>query len=90
MHHPPKPPAETVRIAVESSDLVELVDAIVEAVDTDRADQIHRVRAALEHFNLAETFTDELRLSGVPSATWQRCEFCGEVIDDFETSKEAA
>lgn len=90
MHHPAGQPSAPVRLAIQQGNLIELVDAIVQAVDTDRADQVRRLQAALEYLDLAETFSIELRLSGVPSATWQRCEFCGEVVDDFETSKEAA
>lgn len=72
------------------SDSLELVDAIVSAVDTERNDEIERVRAALASVGLDQAFTDEIRLSGVPSTTWQRCEFCGDAIDDFEISQEAA
>lgn len=67
---------------------LELVDAIVAAVDVDRADEVRRTRVALECLGLAGAFNDELRLAGVPSASWQRCQFCSEVIDEFEAAQE--
>ena len=69
---------------------VELVDAIVSAVDLDRSDAITRVQAALQYLELDRAFADELRLSGVPSITWQRCQFCSEVIDEHNIAEEAA
>jgi len=90
MNRRPKLTVDLVPMAFDRSRLVELVDAIAAAVDLDRTDEIRRVDAALDHLGLSEWFNDELRLSGVPSTTWQRCEFCGEVIDDFEISQEVA
>ncbi|MEM9656629.1 MAG: hypothetical protein AAGA65_31430 [Actinomycetota bacterium] len=52
----------------EDPDLVELVDAVVSAVDTDRSWEIERVAAALEPFGGAALFGDELRLNGSGSA----------------------
>ena len=46
------------------TDLVDLVDALVEAVDTDRADAIDRVQAALQPFGASTLFAAELRLNG--------------------------
>jgi hypothetical protein len=43
--------------------LVELIDALVEAVDADRADEIDRLRSALEPFGGCQLFDAELRLS---------------------------
>ena len=46
-------------------DLVDLVDALVEAVDTDRATTpIDRVQAALQPFGASTLFAAELRLNG--------------------------
>ncbi len=52
---------------VVDSEAVELVDAIVAAVDVDRTDEVNRVRAALQHLGLDQAFADEVRLSGLPS-----------------------
>jgi hypothetical protein len=91
MNRPSKPTLDPAPTAPDrSSYLVDLVDAIAAAVDTDRTDEVRRVSAALDRFGLADAFNDELRLSGLPSTTWQRCEFCGDAIDDFEISQEAA
>lgn len=48
----------------ESPDLTGLVDALVEAVDTDRVDEVDRVRAALSPFGGSILFAAELRLNG--------------------------
>ena len=58
--------------AVErSTDLIHLVDALVEAVDTDREDAVERVRSALEPFGASAMFATELRLNGQSSEqTW--------------------
>jgi hypothetical protein len=49
-----------------------LIDALVEAIDTDRDDAVHRVQAALEPFGAASLFTAELRLNGRSSeGLWQ-------------------
>ncbi len=48
-----------------------LVDALVEAVDTDRVDAARRVQAALEPFGAASLFAAEVRLNGRSSdAVW--------------------
>ncbi|MEM9655650.1 MAG: hypothetical protein AAGA65_26425 [Actinomycetota bacterium] len=53
--------------------LVELVDALVVAVDLDRASEVDRVTRALEPFGASRLFTDELRLNGTPSSeSWER------------------
>jgi len=59
----------------------ELVDAIVAAVDLDRSDEVIRLTSALGCLGLDEAFADELRLSGVPSATWGLCPLCSEVVE---------
>lgn len=48
-------------------DLVELIDAVVSAVDTDRSWEVERVAAALEPFGGGALFGDELRLNGTGS-----------------------
>ncbi|MEM9561085.1 MAG: hypothetical protein AAGA93_00620 [Actinomycetota bacterium] len=68
----------------------ELVDAVAAAVDTDRWSEVERVRAALEPFGLAGDFADELRLFGVGSNTWGRCEFCGDVVAEMDADAEVA
>jgi hypothetical protein len=50
-----------------SPDLVELVDALVEAVDLNRWTEIDRLRLALEPFGVVPMFDAELRLNGLPS-----------------------
>ena len=50
--------------AAPSTDVTYLVDALVEAVDTDREDAVERVRAALEPFGASILFATELRLNG--------------------------
>ena len=49
-------------------DLGELVDAVVAAIDTDRAWEVERVASALQPFGGADMFVDELRLNGAPSS----------------------
>lgn len=49
-----------------------LVDALVEAIDTDRSDAVTRVQAALEPFGASSLFSAELRLNGRSSeGLWQ-------------------
>lgn len=48
-------------------ELAELVDALVEAVDTGRWVEIDRLRSALEPFGAASLFDAELRLNGTVS-----------------------
>lgn len=47
--------------------LVDLVDALVEAIDTNRLNETQRVRSALEPFGVTGLFDAELRLNGAPS-----------------------
>jgi len=47
-----------------SVELMALVDALVEAIDTDRATAVDRVRDALGPFGGAALFDAELRLNG--------------------------
>ena len=49
------------------TDLVSLVDALVEAIDTDRADAVDRVREALAPFGGSTLFAAEVRLNGQSS-----------------------
>jgi len=70
--------------------VLELVDAVAAAVDADRATEVDRVRAALEPLGLDEAFTFELRLSGVGSLTWGRCEFCSDVLAELDASEGVA
>ena len=48
-------------------DLVDLVDALVAAVDTARTWEVERVQAALTTLGAAAIFAEELRLNGVAS-----------------------
>lgn len=50
-----------------SLELVTLIDALVEAIDTDRDDAVDRVRDALGPFGGSPLFTAELRLNGSSS-----------------------
>ena len=45
-------------------DLVDLIDALVEAIDTDRYDAVDRVQTALQPFGGSTLFAAELRLNG--------------------------
>jgi hypothetical protein len=54
------------------TDLVDLVDAVVAAVDTDRTWELERVAEALAPFGGTALFTEELRLNGLAS-----CQTCG-------------
>lgn len=52
--------------------LVELVDALVVAIDLDRASEVDRVARALEPLGASRRFADELRLNGTSSSEgWQ-------------------
>ena len=55
--------------------LVDLVDALVEAIDLNRHHETQRVRSALEPFGASELFDVEMRLNGVPSV--DECCICG-------------
>ncbi len=50
-----------------SAELTALVDALVEAIDTDRTTAVDRVRDALTPFGGAALLDAELRLNGRPS-----------------------
>ena len=52
---------------VADPELLDLVDALVEAIDTNRSHETDRVRSALEPFGGAALFDAELRLNGAPS-----------------------
>ena len=47
--------------------LVDLVDALVQAVDVNRSAEIDRLRTVLEPFGATAMFDAELRLNGAPS-----------------------
>jgi hypothetical protein len=67
-------PGRSVTIAAADTDLRELVDAVAQAVDTDRSWEVERVVAALEAFGGAAMAVDELRLNGRPSC--RTCDLC--------------
>jgi hypothetical protein len=55
-------------------ELTALIDALVEAIDTNRYAEVDRVRAALEPFGGSGLFDCELRLNGSASADeWCIC-----------------
>ena len=62
-------------------DLVDLIDALVEAVDASRWDEIARLRDALAPLGAVELFDAELRLNGHASAEHACC--FGECVDDL-------
>lgn len=64
-------------------DLVELVDAVVSAVDVARWDEVQRVREAFEPFDGADLFQAELRLNGRASSELP-CMVCG--FDQWEAA----
>ena len=54
--------------------MVELVDALVEAVDLNRWAEIDRLRVALEPFGVVAMFDAELRINGIASGNeWCFC-----------------
>jgi len=55
------------------AEVVELIDAIAAAVDIDRPEEVERVRWALDFWGLGDAFSDEVRLSGVPSRCDGEC-----------------
>lgn len=57
---------------IADPELVDLVDALVEAIDITRLSEINRVRSALEPFGATELFDAELRHNGTSNAD----EFC--------------
>lgn len=69
---PPRPP-----LPVDAA-LVELIDAMVEAVDINRTAEIDRLRSALEPFGGNDLFITELRLSGTPTS-YEGC-ICGGIL----------
>ena len=59
------------KVAVTDPLVVELVDALVEAIDTDRDEAVERVRSALAPFGGSGLFSAEMRLNGRSSeAVW--------------------
>ncbi len=58
---------------IQDPALVDLVDSLVAAVDTDRNEEVERLREALEPFGAAGLFGDELRLNGAPSTECGSC-----------------
>lgn len=69
----PRPASmRTTTTATCSVELMALVDALVEAIDTDRTTAVDRVRDALAPFGGAGLFDAELRLNGRSSdVAWQ-------------------
>ena len=59
----------TTDVAKRPAELIHLVDALVEAIDTDREDAVDRVRSALEPFGGGGLFAAEMRLNGRSSET---------------------
>ena len=79
---PPSPASPTgVRPMNRIADphLLDLVDALVEAIDINRAHETQRVRSALEPFGATALFDAELRLNGAPSID-EWCICGGEVL----------
>ena len=60
-------------------DLLELVDAIVEAIDVARDSAVDRVRSALEPFAGEALFDAEIRLNGA-AAFHEGCICGGEIL----------
>ena len=58
---------------IDEQAALDLVDAIVSAVDLNRSPEVDRIRAALEALGLDGIFQAELRLSGVPSVCNGEC-----------------
>lgn len=58
---------------IQDPTLIDLVDSLVAAVDTDRSEEVARLREALEPFGAAGLFGDELRLNGAPSTECSLC-----------------
>ena len=59
--------AETTAPTACDRRMVDLIDAVVLAIDTDRYAEVARVRSVLEPFDAAAMFDAELRLNGTPS-----------------------
>ncbi len=57
-------PTTPCRVFTPDRELTALVDALVEAVDVRRWEEIERLRAALEPFGAVTLFDAELRLNG--------------------------
>ncbi len=59
---------------IADPELLDLVDALVEAIDINRAHETDRLRSALEPFGATKLFEAELRLNGTPSVIeWCIC-----------------
>ena len=55
-------------------ELIELVDALVAAIDVGRAWEVERLSVALEPFGASGLFASELRLNGTPSPSGCICD----------------
>lgn len=63
----------TLTARLQDPTLIDLVDSLVEAIDTDRREAIARLREALAPFGAAALFDDELRLNGASSTDGSIC-----------------
>ena len=77
-------PAPMRTTSTYSAELMALVDALVEAIDTDRTTAVDRVRDALGPFGGSTLFDAELRLNGRSSDTaWS---FLEDLAPDVEVA----
>lgn len=58
---------------IQDPTLIDLIDSLVAAVDTNRFEEIDRLREALEPFGGSRLFDDELRLNGEASGYGGLC-----------------
>ena len=66
--------ATTTTIRAVDQELNDLVDALVNAIDTMRWAEVDRVRSALEPFGAGNLFDAEMRLNGTASVDeWCIC-----------------
>ena len=73
----PRPVARSVferSYGLLAPELIELVDALVAAVDIGRSWEIERLATALESFGASWLFADELRLNGTASPAGCICD----------------
>jgi hypothetical protein len=74
LHPPPFADGNPPTSAYGDPTLVDLVDALVEAVDLNRFHEIDRLRSALEPYGASTLFDSELRLRGTTSVEdWCIC-----------------
>jgi len=69
-HRTSSPPSQSAPPSSPSRadfELIDLVDAIVAAVDIDRTDEVTQLRQALDPFGAVYLFDAELRLNGTNS-----------------------